>query len=309
MALSQGAIAALSEWCGSVPMLGEERAQARALFFGEGDPRPVSYWPGGGDRIARERRFLGWFALRHVLPGGERASVLAARALLRGSDCERAVAFLEQARYVTVIVRRVLVGSSLVLELEEERFEVRTKALSRLVSQDEALVCHLVPAGWGRWLLGPGWLVLPFRYGPGTREHLGQYQWDPIDLERFLQGRKEKPEQERPEPERDATLAEAVARMTEAARAAGKPDLMLSIPEWTALVRPLLLSRDASEFNRELFRRLGEFPPLDEANRWLHLGMNIWNNTPQLDRGGKSANELVQEATGPITLELRSGEL
>jgi hypothetical protein len=34
---------------------------------------------------------------------------------------------------------------------------------------------------------------------------------------------------------------------------------------------------------------------VEEINKWLGLAMNIWNNTPQPDRGGKSAFEMGQE--------------
>lgn len=214
---------------------------------------------------------------------------------------------LERARYVTVVVRSVAAGSGLVLELEKERFEVQSKDLARVVSPDEALACHLVPAGSGRWVLGPGWLVLPFRYGPGMRERLGHCQFNAIELERFLQGRSDRPDEEGPEPVRDESLSEAVARMTEAARAADEPGLLLSTAEWTALVQQFITSRHVNEFAGKVMDRLEKHPSLDDANRWVRLAMNIWNNTPQPDWGGKSANELRRESSEPMRLELRSG--
>lgn len=309
MALSQSALLGLVEWCASTPILQQERVEARAAFFGDADPRPVSYWPGAGDWIGRERRFMGWFALTHVRAAGEPAGVVAARQVLRGREAEDALRAILGARFVTGVVVRVAVGSGLVLEVEDERFEVRSRELPARVSRDEAVCCHLVPAAPRRWLLGPGWVVLPFRYGAGLRDRLREFQWDPIGLERFLQGRKDEPDAPHPEPVRDATLAEAVGRMTEAARASGHLNLVLSVQEWVALVEPFLLSRDTKGFGQEMLNRLGEVPPAEEANDWFHLATNIWNNTPQPDRGGKSANELVLENPGEVTLELRSETL
>jgi hypothetical protein len=42
----------------------------------------------------------------------------------------------------------------------------------------------------------------------------------------------------------------------------------------------------------------GEPADVDELQGWLDLAMNIWNNTPQPDRGGKSATELYEEFGG-----------
>jgi len=42
----------------------------------------------------------------------------------------------------------------------------------------------------------------------------------------------------------------------------------------------------------------GEPEDVSELQAWLDLAMNIWNNTPQPDRGGKSAVELFEESGG-----------
>jgi len=42
-------------------------------------------------------------------------------------------------------------------------------------------------------------------------------------------------------------------------------------------------------------KRVGDVPSLDELNRWMALAMNIWNTTPQPDRGGRTAQELSSE--------------
>ncbi len=304
MALSQTTLMALTEWCSSAPVIDEDRARGRETFFGHEDTGPVNYLPGAGDWASKERRFLGWFALAHKLPTGDLPSLIAARETLKGSEYQLAVRSLERARFVTAVVRWMGRSSELVLEVDDGRIEIRSPHLTRVVNRDGVVVCHVVPTGGGRWLLGPGWTVLPFRYGPGIQEHLSQFQWHPIDLERFLQGRSPGPDQERPRPVSDQTLAEAVARMNIAATAAGREKLALSADEWTALVQPFLANLDATGFSRELLKRLGEDVAVEEANKWLHLAMNIWNNTPQPDRGGKSANELAQEGEGPMTLRI-----
>lgn len=299
MPLSHSANEAMTQWCGNTPTLAAERAAARRLFFGDDDPRPVQYLPGGEEFISRERRFLGWFTFSHLLPSGERPSVVAARQMFRGGDLEPAVSSLQGVRYVTAIVRGVRVGSSFELELEEERFRVRFREMTYTLRKDDVLVCHLLPTRREQWLLTPGWLILPFQFGPGIRANLRDHQWEPIQMERFLQGRVD-PEQLGPPLEipRDATLDEAVARMTEAARAADIPGLILTPKEWQRLVRPLLPKNDSSSFVQEILDRVGEVATVEEANRWLGLAQNIWNNTPQPDRGGKSAKELVRERYG-----------
>ena len=296
MALSHGTNEAMTQWCGNTPTLAEERVAARRTFFGEDDPRPVQYLPGGEDFISRERRFLGWFTFSHLLPSGERPGVVAARRMFRGRDLEHAVSSLQGVRYVTTIVRGVRVGSSFELELEEERFRVTFREMTYSLKKDDVLVCHLIPTRREEWLLTPGWLILPFRFGPGIRANLRDHQSDPIQMERFLQGRVDS-EQLGPPPEvpRDATLAEAVARMTEAARAANVTGLVRSQEEWAGLVRPLLPKNDLNSFIQEIIDRAGEVATVEEANRWLGLAQNIWNNTPQPDRGGRSANELIRE--------------
>jgi len=54
----------------------------------------------------------------------------------------------------------------------------------------------------------------------------------------------------------------------------------------------------ASNFGQEVFEIVGSVDDIDELTVWLGLAMNIWNNTPQPDRGGKSARELKEESPG-----------
>jgi hypothetical protein len=43
------------------PELEATRREARSHFFGDEDERPVEYWPGTGNLVSKERRFLGYF--------------------------------------------------------------------------------------------------------------------------------------------------------------------------------------------------------------------------------------------------------
>jgi hypothetical protein len=141
--------------------------------------------------------------------------------------------------------------------------------------------------------VSPGWLVWPFRLGPGIQSRLKKFQLDPIELERFFQQRASSPD-EKPEIEhpRDSNLAEAVARMTKAAQAEGKDNLVKSVEEWKTIVLSDMKSHDVTKFGGDLTKLVGDIASIDDLNRWLGLAMNIWNNTPQSDRDGRTANEM-----------------
>ena len=93
----------------------------------------------------------------------------------------------------------------------------------------------------------------------------------------------------------DDTLEAAVARMSEAAQKEGKVKLIISPEEWKAIVLSHMMSNDFDGFVEEIYKRTGKFKSIQEANKWLALATNIWNTTPQPDRGGKSANELFRQ--------------
>ena len=150
------------------------------------------------------------------------------------------------------------------------------------------------PVSRGKWLVCPGWLIWPTRFGPGIRSRLKEFQIDPIKLERFLQQRTSAPE-ERPRipyPQ-DNTLGEAVARMSEAAKADGKDKLVRSIEEWNTLVLTNMKSNNFNKFTKDITKWVGNVSSLDDLNRWLAMATNIWNNVPQPDRGNRTANEMV----------------
>jgi len=50
-----------------------------------------------------------------------------------------------------------------------------------------------------------------------------------------------------------------------------------------------------NRFSKDVVKWVGEVPSLDDMNRWLALAMNIWNSTPQPDRGGRTAYEVSRE--------------
>lgn len=285
----------MTQWCGNTPSLGQERQAARRIFFGGDDPRPIDYLPGAQDFIGKERRFLGWFTFHHVQPNGEKPGAQAARLVFGKSELGAVLQAVNSPRYVTSIVCSVRVGFGFEVEVEEVRFPVRFPAMSYRLHKEDVLVCTLLPHRAEQWLLTPGWLIWPFHYGPGIRDHLRDYQVDPIEMERFLQRRVQEPA-DSPDSAmlRDTTLAQAVRRMTRAAEAEGMTGLILTSAGWRRLVQRHITSPNTGGFVQEVMGRIDKVFSVDEANRWLALASNIWNNTPQPDRGGKSANQLIK---------------
>ncbi len=201
-------------------------------------------------------------------------------------------------RYVFAIVSSVI-GRSVYLEIEDESLEVRSSTWSGLLRSGQGVVAHLIPIRHGYWIPGPGWLVWPTEIGPGMRSSLKQFQMDPLMVERFLEGRSAEPgAKQRPAPPRDRTLKQAVDRMTEAAQRAGRQGLVMSTREWEALVCAHLQDVSTGAFAQDVIARIDEPADVDEIQRWLDLAVNIWNNTPQPDRGGKSAVEMSDEFEG-----------
>jgi hypothetical protein len=288
----------LVQWVATAPELAEERQAAQRQFFGEDDPRPVQYWAGAEEAVSRRRRFLGYFLFSHHLPDGRTPAEEGASQLFAGQEREEALRAVRGARYVLAVVRSVLPGEAVFLALERERFEVRHKEWSWRLSPQATIYAHLIPVRRGLWLPGPGWLEMPISLGPGLRSHLQDLQPDPISVERMLQNRGDPEDQERERPPRDETLEAAVARMTEAAREAGKDRLIMTPPAWEALIVRYMTESDMFAFPREIIDRVGEVGAVEELNGWMALAHNIWNNTPQPDRGGKTANELSRERPG-----------
>jgi len=296
MPLTNSIVEQLTEWCALSDTLADVRSKARSDFFGYDEPGTIKYMAETGEINGRERRFLGWFGFSFKLPAGKHPVELAAAALLTGVGLTSALKSIQQARYVMAITTMVRPGKGVYLELEDEEFEVDSRILSRVLYKDDALCAHIIPVGRGRWLVCPGWLVWPTRLGPGIRSRLKKFQLDPVKLERFLQQRSSTEEKRlRIEHPRDNTLEKAVARMTEAAQAEGKDSLVRSVEEWKALVLPCMKTSDITKFSKEVVKMVGKVSSLDDLNRLIAIAMNIWNATPQPDRGGKTAYEMGQQ--------------
>ena len=296
MALNAQMVEQLVEWCLRSDTLADIRATARRDFFGYDEPREARYMEGAGDVTSRERRFPGWFALTYKLSDGRSPAELAVAAILTGSELASAIDSIKGSRYVLAMVAVVNPGRGLILKLEDEEFTVDNRHLSRIFNRKDGVSAHIVPAGRRGWLVGPGWLQWPIRIMPGMQATLKKFQLSPIELERFLQQRKH-PSDDHPKAElpRDDTLRAAVARMTKAAKAEDRPNLIMTTPQWKKLVIPYMSSGKPFEYSKEIVNRVGKVKSDDEINKWLGLAMNIWNNTPQPDRGGKSPSEISRE--------------
>ena len=296
MTLKANMVEQLTEWCLMNDTLADIRATARRDFFGYDEPSETHYMKGAGNVTSRERRFLGWFALTFKLPDGRSPAELAATAILSGSELASAIDSIRSSRYILAMVTMVNPGKGLILKLEDEEFTVDNRQLSRLLNRDDALYTHIIPAGRRGWLVGPGWLQWPMRIMPGMQAMLKKFQLSPIDLERFLQQRNESSEDHlKEELPRDSSLKTAVSRMTKTAKAEGQQNLIMTPAQWKKLVLTYIKSSQINDFSKEIINRVSEVNSVKEINKWLGLAMNIWNNTPQPDRGGKSPSEIIRE--------------
>jgi hypothetical protein len=295
MAFTQGMLEEAVAWCRDSLELASARRQARSRFFGDHDERSVEYWPGAGELTSRERRFLGYFLFNWKLPSGEKPAEVAVKRLYQGNTQAEAVGAVAGARFVFAAVTGI-VGRDVYLEVEKERFQVRNPQWAGTLRRGTAVAARLVPVRHGYWLLGPGWVNLPFTLGPGIRANLAAMQTDPIGIERMLQGRARAPgEPPPPEPPADQNLDAAVARMTAWAERHGHDALVMSVDDWEALVLKHITDTAATAFAQEVTERLSELSSEDELREIGGLLSNIWNNTPQPDRGGRTANQMARE--------------
>ncbi len=289
MAFSTSQLEEIADWCAQSGELQSTRAEAKQLFFGDED-RGAQYWPGTQDLITRERRFLGWFMFTFRLPDGRTPAEFAVEhvRLAQADDVRRA---LLGHRWVVAVVSTILRAGTVFLELEDETFEVRGREWARLLQRGYAVAVHLIPVR-DVWLVGPGWVELPFAIGPGMREHLRRFQPDPIAIERLLQGGEPGPMEfgsgEEP------TLEDAVARMTEIALQMNRPELVMSAEQWTDLVCEHFDDLSTTAFFQEVIRRAGDAASDQQIELLTSLASEIWNTTPQPDRGGLTAIELAR---------------
>ena len=284
----------LVKWCATSEELRGARDEARETFFGSDEPSPAQYWPGTGEPASRSRRFLGWFMLDVRLPDGLQPAEVAAQHICEGEVLVQARAAIRGARFVTAGITAILPGRGALLEVEAEHFEVRSRAWAQMLRRDRTVMAHLLPIREDLWLPGPGWLEWPIALGPGMKRELKTlFQPTPVEVERLLQGRARARGDRAPaaQPE-DATLAEAVARMTSAAEAEGRSGLVLSPEAWQRLVLQHLDDLNLTAFAEEVIERAGPVEDVKDLNGWLALARNIWNTTPQPDRGGKTARQL-----------------
>jgi len=121
-------------------------------------------------------------------------------------------------------------------------------------------------------------------------EERGKAYWDPVDALTAKRARRQARYDAKHPP---TTLAEAVARLTEVARTDGRDDLVRPTPEWEALVQRHIVNADFIGFMEEA----GGFLAADvaEMQEWTDLLTNIWNTTPQPDRGRLTALELLKK--------------
>jgi hypothetical protein len=294
MAFTASQLEEIAASCERNRALAAARKAAQRQFFGADDERPATYWPGAGAPIGRQRRFQGWFMFDFRLSDGRQPAEVAATSLYRAADLVEALDAVHRVRFMLAIVGATDGRRSTFLELEDEQFEVRSVTWAQQLTRGRAVVAHLLPVRQRFWLPGPGWLEWPMGIGPNMRRELKTFQPDPIQIERLFQrragGAADEPGFDQPQ---DATLDAAVARMTAAAQAASRPELVLSVAEWRAMVLRHMSGTDPNAYFEEVVRRIGTAGSMDDLNRWLGLANNIWNATPQPDRGGKTAYELI----------------
>jgi hypothetical protein len=287
----------MAGWCASSPELASVRRNARKAFFTYGNARGATYWSGTGGRNARQRRFVGWFMFSFRLPDGRRPAELAAAALYSSADLSEALQAVQGTRYVLGIISSTDGCYSASLELQDEQLNVRSATWAQGLVVGSTVVAHLVPVTPELFVPGPGWLEWPARIGPNMRRELKQFQPDPVQVERVLQRAAGRDGHQGAEHPSEATLDRAVAKMAAAASAAGRSNLVMSTDDWRLLVLEHMAGADPTSFPQEIFRRLGGAGNIDELNRWMRLATDIWNATPQPDRGGKSAYELMHVST------------
>jgi hypothetical protein len=294
MAFTSTQLEELVKWCAASEELRVARDEARQTFFGDDESSPAQYWPGTGDAASRSRRFLGWFMLDVRLPDGLQPAEVAARHIWESEALAQARTAIRGTRFVTAVIAAILLGRGALLEVEAEHFEVRSRAWAQMMRRDRTVMAHLLPIREDVWLPGPGWLELPIALGPGMKRELKTLlRPTPVEVERLLQGRTTHPERRtRAAQPEDATLAEAVARMTNAAEAQGRGGLVLSAQGWERLVLRYLYDADTAAFFQDVIERVGPVEQVEELNGWLALALNIWNTTPQPDRDGQTAYQL-----------------
>ncbi len=293
MTITPATVEGLGSWCLRAPQLAGLRKQAWDEFFGVNDPRPVDYMPGTGEPETRERRFLGYFMFTFRLPSGECPAERAAFALYDGRALAETVNAVRAAVYVFASVRSVF-GRNVFLDAGGREYEVRSSIWAKDLGKAGVIATHLVPARHEYWVHGPGWVSLPISLGPGAVESVTSAEADPIHTEQLLQRRNVGEEHPSTELPNDRSLAAAIRRMNAWANAHNEPRLIASPRVWSARVRKHLHDYAAMAFFQDVMDLAERVASVEEANELIALASNIWNHTPQPDRGGQSAWKLAR---------------
>jgi hypothetical protein len=81
--------------------------------------------------------------------------------------------------------------------------------------------------------------------------------------------------------------------MSRLAQEGRRPELTLSEESWSSIVLSYLEEMDANGFY-SMITECADPVDIDETQIWMDHASDIWNHTPQPDKGGKSAS-LVEE--------------
>jgi hypothetical protein len=305
MPLTARKVEELAAWCLYSEVLTDIRSKARSEFFGYDEPGEVKYAEDTDEVNSRNRRLIGWFSFYFRMPDGTHPAEMAAADLFSGPELASALKSIRGCRFIMAVTTTFIEDKIAYLKLQDEEFRVDSPLLSRSLYTDDVICAHLMPVGRERWLVCPGWVVLPLHLGRNIRSHLKRFQPNPIETERLLQQRTTPPNDNAPKIEypADRNMEDAVSRMTKAAQAEGRDKLVKSPEEWQSLVLTCIKSKDINLFSKNIIKLAGKIASVDEANKWLGLAINIWNNTPQPDRGGRTANEMMAEFPRPQNLD------
>ncbi len=310
------------DWCARTPELATARNQAWRAFFDLDDPIPIEYIDISGTLENRERRFLSWFCLNHLLPDDTLPIEQAIGALVLEPKRLAAKELVHRSRYLLGVVKDILPAArssgapqAFFLQVNREQLGVYSTTANTGLQRGEGVILHLVPNGSGGWVAAPGWVRWPISITPALHRQLRGLRFSPPQVERYLQSRPiimvvHKSGVENPQGDRKGSirgssprlpstgLAEAVQRMSEAARELDEEGLVLSAGEWQDLVMPYLIREKPSpqHYIQQLLTRIHKMADSETLNRVVDLAMDIWNHTPQPDRAGKSAYQLALES-------------
>ena len=296
MAIRFSDLEQLGMWCANAEEMEDALEEAAAIFFEADEEGVGEYAEGGADYASVGRRFIAWFMFGHTLPGGERPAEIAARNVFKRRRLDEALAAIAGVRYVVGGLTAVHPDRAVFVQVGNERLEIRDKRLADPSTRGATLFSWVLPVRPRVWIPGPGWMVMPLSLGPSFQDSMNLMQWNPVDAELLLRNPAS------PEPGgttfEELTLVEAVNRMTKAAKADRRPALMMTVTEWEQLVLRYMQSHDNASFFEHVAELVGGDVDLDGLNLWIGRAQDIWNSTPQPDRGGRTPLEKEQRQRG-----------